>query len=238
MARFNRLEVLHTILDSGLVPLFDEGDVEVAKRIVSACAAGGARVVEFRNRRELSFLTFAELVKWAATAEPSVILGVGSVVDAPTAALYLGCGANFVVSPVLNTETARICNRQKVAHMPGCGSVTEISAAEELGVEICKIFPGREIGGPSFVKSVLGPCPWSRLMPTGGVDATEESVSGWMRAGAACVGMGSRLITDDLVRRGEFGAIASKVEQVIKWIKAARGAGTTDGSTATRPPNG
>jgi 2-dehydro-3-deoxyphosphogluconate aldolase/(4S)-4-hydroxy-2-oxoglutarate aldolase len=222
MARFSRLEVLQTVLDTGLVPLFDTEDPDVAERIVVACAEGGARVIEFRNRREQAFLTFAELVKRVARKQPSVILGVGSVVDAPTAALYLACGANFVVSPVLNAEVARVCNRQKVAYLPGCGSVSEISAAEELGVEICKIFPGTEVGGPSFVKSVLAPCPWTRLMPTGGVEATQENVSAWTKAGAACLGMGSRLITKDMERGAGLEALTTTVEELLTWIRSAR----------------
>jgi 2-dehydro-3-deoxyphosphogluconate aldolase/(4S)-4-hydroxy-2-oxoglutarate aldolase len=222
VTRFSRLEVLNEILESGLVPLFDEADTEVAKRVVGACFDGGAHVVEFRNRGDQAFMTFAELVRWAATEHPALILGVGTVVDPATAALYLACGAAFVVSPVLNPEMARVCNRQKVAYIPGCGSVSEISAAEELGVEICKIFPGKEIGGPGFVKAALAPCPQFRLMPTGGVDATEENVSAWIGAGAACLGMGSRLITSEFVRRGEYAEITMSVQRVLGWIRTAR----------------
>jgi 2-dehydro-3-deoxyphosphogluconate aldolase/(4S)-4-hydroxy-2-oxoglutarate aldolase len=122
----------------------------------------------------------------------------------------------------LNPEIARLCNRQKVAYIPGCATVSEISQAEELGVEICKIFPGSEVGGPSFVKSVMAPCPWFRLMPTGGVDVTQESVSAWIGSGAACLGMGSRLITKDMLSGADLSTLTIKVEQTIKWIQAAR----------------
>jgi len=222
MSRFSRLEALQSILDIGLVPLFDTEDPDAAERIVATCAVAGARVVEFRNRREQAFLTFAELARRVSRSQPSVILGIGSVVDAPTAALYLAAGANFVVSPILNEEVARLCNRQKVAYLPGCGSVSEISAAEELGVEICKIFPGTEVGGPGFVKAVLAPCPWTRVMPTGGVDATQESVSAWIKAGAACLGMGSRLITKTMERGAELEVLATTVTEVLTWIQSAR----------------
>ena len=222
MARFSRLEVLTTVIDLGLVPLFDTDDLEIAERIVAACADGGARVVEFRNRREQAFLTFAELVRRFSRSRPDVIIGVGSVVDAPTAALYLACGANFVVSPILNPEVARVCNRQKVPYLPGCGSASEISAAEELGVEICKVFPGSEVGGPSFVKSVLAPSPWTRLMPTGGVDATQQSVAAWMTAGACCLGMGSRLITKQMESGAGIETLAPTVSQLLAWIRSAR----------------
>ena len=222
MARYTRLEVLNTILELGLVPVFYNPDLEVAKQIVAACRAGGARVVEFTNRGDFAFQVYTALAQHGARIEPDVILGVGSIIDAPTAALYVSAGANFVVGPVLNPEVACLCNRRKIAYSPGCGSASEISQAEELGVEIVKVFPGDSVGGPEFVKAMLGPCPWTRIMPTGGVDATEESIRAWFKAGAACVGMGSRLITKDLVAARDFDAISSKVAQVLAWIKEAR----------------
>ena len=223
MARFSRLDVLNKMLEIGVVPVFYHDDVEVAKRIVEACSAGGAKVVEFTNRGDLAFQVFGELVRHFAKADPNVILGVGSVIDAPTAALYISSGANFVVGPTLNPEVAKLCNRRKVAYSPGCGSASEISEAEELGVEIVKVFPGSEVGGPSFVKAILGPMPWTRIMPTGGVQATEESVTAWIKGGVACLGMGSDLIRKDLVAAGDFDAIRDKVSQVIGWVRKARG---------------
>jgi 2-dehydro-3-deoxyphosphogluconate aldolase/(4S)-4-hydroxy-2-oxoglutarate aldolase len=211
------------MVELGLVPVFYNGDVEVAKRIVSACADGGARVVEFTNRGDQAFIVFTELVRHFAAERPELILGVGSVIDPGTAALYISCGANFVVGPVLNPEMAKVCNRRKVAYSPGCGSASEISEAEELGVEICKVFPGTQVGGPAFVKAVRGPCPWTSIMPTGGVDATWESISGWFKAGVTCVGMGSKLIRKDLVAAGDFDAITRNVTQVLAWIRQARG---------------
>ena len=223
MARFPRLEVLNTMIDIGLVPVFYQKDATVAIKIVEACAAGGAKVVEFTNRGDLAYQVFAQLVRHFAETDPGVILGVGSVIDPGTAALYISSGANFVVGPVLNPDVAKVCNRRKVAYSPGCGSASEISAAEELGVEICKVFPGTQVGGPAFVKAVLGPCPWTRIMPTGGVDATEESINAWFKAGVCCVGIGSKLITKDLVAAGDFEAISKKVADVIGWIKKVRG---------------
>jgi len=222
MARFSRLEVLNTVLDLGLVPVFYNPDLAVAKQIVAACGAGGARVVEFTNRGDFAFQVFAELAQHVAEHEPDVILGVGTVVDAPTAALYLSAGANFVVGPILNPEVARLCNRRKVAYVPGCGSATEISQAEELGVEIVKVFPGAEVGGPGFVKAVLGPMPWTRIMPTGGVDASQESLRAWFKAGVVCVGIGSKLITKELVAAQDWDGLSKQVAQVLAWIEEAR----------------
>lgn len=223
MARFDRMTVLATMIESGLVPVFYHGEVETSRRIVDACAAGGARLIEFTNRGDRALKVFSALADYAATEHPQLILGVGSILDAPTAALFVAHGANFVVGPVLNVEVARFCNRRKIAYSPGCGSASEISAAEELGVEIVKIFPGAEVGGPAFVKAVLGPMPWTRIMPTGGVAATQESVAAWLKAGVACLGMGSNLIRKDWVANEKYAEITATVEKVLEWITAARG---------------
>lgn len=223
MARFTRLEVLNTLIDTGLVPLFYHPDVEVSREVVKAVLAGGARVLEFTNRGDFAHQVFTELSQYCAREAREMVLGVGSVVDAPTAAMYMASGANFVVGPNLNPEVARVCNRRKVTYMPGCATVNEIGQAEELGVEICKIFPGGSVGGPGFVKAVLAPCPWTRIMPTGGVEATEESVKAWINAGAACIGMGSNLIRKEWLASKDWDAIASNVRRVLAWIQEARG---------------
>ena len=223
MARFLRLDVLNKMVELGLVPVFYNSDVKVAKKIVAACSAGGAKVVEFTNRGDLAYTVFVELVKHFSAADPSVILGVGSVSDPGTASLYINSGANFVVGPVLNPDVAKACNRRKIAYSPGCGTASEVSYAEELGCEIVKVFPGSTIGGPAFVKSLLGPNPWSRIMPTGGVDATQESIDAWFGAGVTCVGVGSKLIRKDLVAAGDYEGIAANVKQVLAWIREARG---------------
>jgi 2-dehydro-3-deoxyphosphogluconate aldolase/(4S)-4-hydroxy-2-oxoglutarate aldolase len=226
MAQFKRIQVLNVIHETGLVPVFYHKEAEIAKKIVDACALGGARAVEFTNRGDFAVEVFAELVKYCRANHPEVIMGVGSVIDAPTAALYLANGADFIVGPILNPEVAKICNRRKVSYSPGCGSASEISQAEELGCEIVKVFPGGEVGGPKFVKAVLGPTPWTSIMPTGGVDATQESISAWIKAGAAALGIGSNLITKECVEKGDFEAISKKVAQCLLWIKQARGVPT------------
>lgn len=223
MARYARLEVLNEIVKAGLVPVFYEPDLETAKKIVAACAEGGTRAIEFTNRGDNAWRVFSDLVIHFAKADPKVMLGVGSVLDAPTAALYIGCGANFVVGPTLNPEVARLCNRRKVAYSPGCGTASEISAAEELGVEIVKVFPGESVGGPAFVKALLGPMPWTRIMPTGGVDPTKESIDAWFKAGITAAGIGSKLITKESLASGDFAGITRNVQKTLELIKAARG---------------
>ena len=222
MARFRRLEVLHATIEGGLVPVFYHQDLETAKKIAKAVADGGAKVLEFTNRGDFAYQVFSELIKWCATKTPELILGAGSVIDQGTAALYINSGANFIVAPFFNRDVAKVCNRRKIAYIPGCGSAAEISQAEEYGVEICKIFPGAEVGGPEFVKNILGPMPWSYVMPTGGVERTKESITKWFKAGVVSVGMGSTLITKDLVAKGDFETISKNVSEVLNWVNQAR----------------
>jgi 2-dehydro-3-deoxyphosphogluconate aldolase/(4S)-4-hydroxy-2-oxoglutarate aldolase len=221
MAKYSRLRVLNTMIDSGLVPVFYHGDVEVATKIVSALKDAGVRCFEFVNRGDQAQLVFGELVRRFRDTD-EVILGAGSVVDPVTAGQYIQLGANFIVGPILNPEVARVCNRRKVAYSPGCGTPSEISAAEELGVEIVKIFPGSQIGGPGFVKAVRGPMPWTYLMPTGGVAPTEENLRGWFEAGVACVGIGSKLVRKDLVAAGDFDAIRELAVETLAIVKKIR----------------
>ena len=223
MARYKRLETLLLMKQIGLVPVFYNSDVEVAKKIACACADGGARLVEFTNRGDGAIEVFKALEAYLATQRPDVVLGTGSVVDAPTAAMYIAAGSNFIVCPLLDEETGKLCNSRKVAWSPGCGTVSEIHRAEILGAEICKIFPGGEIGGPSFVKNLKGPCPWSDIMPTGGVAPTFESLSAWFNAGISCAGMGSKLITKEFVANEDYAGIKNKVQKTVELIQQIRG---------------
>lgn len=222
MASFTRLQVYNTMLETGLVPLFFHSDAEIAQKVASACLEGGAKLLEFTNRGEGALKAFANLQEYIAKNKLPLILGVGSVMDPATAALFIAYGANYIVSPVLLPDVARLCNRRKIAYMPGCGSVSEISQAEELGAEIVKIFPGESVGGPGFVKAVMGPMPWSRLMPTGGVEATQESVGSWIKAGACCVGMGSNLVRKEWLAKGDWASMSATTKQVLDWVRAAR----------------
>src|SRR5215831_1168477 len=194
MAQFSRLDVLNTMIDTGLVPLFFKPDLEAAKKIVNACAEGGARVIEFTNRGDIAPPVFAGLLQYTSRQLPHVILGAGTIIDPHTAALYIAYGANFIVGPNLNREVALLCNRRKIPYLPGCVTPTEISEAEALGVEIVKLFPSSAIDGLKFVKAILEPCPWTRIMPTGGIQATEENITSWFKAGVSCIGMGSQLL--------------------------------------------
>ena len=222
MTQFSRLDVLNAMIDTGLVPLFFKSDLEIAQKIVSACAEGGARVIEFTNRGDMAPFAFGELLQYVTRELPHVILGAGTIVDPHTAALYIAYGANFIVGPNLNREVALLCNRRKIPYFPGCATPTEISEAEALGVEIVKLFPSSAIDGQRFVKAILEPCPWTRIMPTGGVQASEESITSWFRAGAGCIGMGSQLLRENFIAAHDFDGIASLTRDILGWIRKAR----------------
>lgn len=222
MARYRRLDTLVLMKQIGMIPVFYEADFEVARSVVGACADGGARIVEFTNRGDRAIEVFTELERWCAKEKPEVVLGVGSIVDAPTAALFIAAGANFVVGPLLDEDTAKLCNVRKIPYSPGCGSLTEIHRAHQLGVEICKIFPGEQVGGPAFVKNVRGPCPWVEIMPTGGVAPTRESLTAWFSAGIACAGMGSNLLSKALISARDYKKITEDVAQTLAMIREIR----------------
>lgn len=222
MAKHSRLTVLNHMMDIGVIPVFYHPEIETAKKIISACSAGGLNIIEFTNRGDHAYHVFSELVKYFSIENPSIILGAGSIIEESTANLYIENGANFIVGPILNSNIARVCNRRKISYSPGCGSATEIMQAEELGVEIVKIFPGDSVGGPNFVKSILGPMPWTKIMPTGGVQVTLESITEWFTAGVAAVGIGSNLIRKEWVNNEDYDSISLKAEDVLGFVREVR----------------
>ena len=222
MARFNKMQVLDAIVSTGMVPVYYNKDVEIAKQVVKACYEGGVRAFEFTNRGDFAHEVFAELIKFATKECPELVLGVGSIVDAGTASLYLQLGANFVVGPLFNPEIAKVCNRRFVPYTPGCGSVSEIGFAQEVGCDLCKIFPAGNVGGPSFVKNIKAPMPWSMIMATGAVEPTEENLSAWFKAGVTCVGMGSKLFPKEMIAAGNWEAISTLCRDALATIKKYR----------------
>lgn len=221
MAKFSRLEVAAQMKENGMVPLFFHSDIELSKKVLKACYDGGSRLMEFTSRGDFAHEVFGSLNKYALAELPGMILGVGSVTDAASASLYMSLGANFIVTPVFREDIAIACNRRKVLWSPGCGTLTEIARAEELGCEIVKLFPA-DIYGPEFIKAIKGPCPWTNIMPTGGVYPTVESLSSWLNAGATCVGLGSQLISKEILDSKDFDGLTAKVRQVLDIIKDIR----------------
>jgi len=221
MAQFTRLAVIQKMKETGLVPLFYHPDIEVCKKVVKSCYDGGARLFEFTARGDFAHEVFQALMKFSINEMPEMILGVGSITDAAAASFYMQLGANFIVTPVFREDIAIVCNRRKVLWSPGCGSLTEIAKAEEMGCEVVKLFPG-EVYGPQFVKGVLAPQPWSSIMPTGGVSPTEESLKEWFDAGVICVGMGSKLISQKIVVDQEYSRLVADTQTALNIIKSVR----------------
>ena len=221
--RHDRLTVLKALEAQGVAPVFYHADPEVCLNVIRACSRGGAKAIEFTNRGDFAVDLFGDIARELQKTDPDIILGIGSVVDAGTASLYLNRGARFVVSPCLVEDVAKVCNRRMTAYFPGCGSVTEIGQAHELGCEIVKLFPGASVGGADFVKAVLGPMPWTKIMPTGGVDPDEASIAKWFGSGIVAAGMGSKLITDAAVKSGDWAGIEAQVKTAVAAIAAFRG---------------
>ncbi len=222
MARFQRTDVIIKMREAGIIPIFYHKDRDICRNVIKACHDGGMKVFEFTNRGDYAHDLFSDLNRWAEKEFPAMVLGAGSIIDAGTASLYIQLGANFIVSPVLNPEMARVCNRRKILWSPGCGSLSEISQAEELGAEIVKIFPGSSVGGPDFVRSVKGPCPWTSIMPTGGVEPTVDNLREWFEAGVTCVGIGSNLITKELVLNKDWNGLTKRVAGAVKVARMFR----------------
>jgi 2-dehydro-3-deoxyphosphogluconate aldolase/(4S)-4-hydroxy-2-oxoglutarate aldolase len=204
--------------DSGMVPLFYHHDIEVAKSVLKACYDGGARLMEFTNRGDFAIEIFNQLIKYSIAELPGMILGVGSVTDAAAASQYMLSGANFIVTPVFREDIAVVCNRRKVLWSPGCGSLTEIAQAEEMGCEVVKLFPGSTYG-PEFIKAIKGPQPWTSIMPTGGVSTDKDNLKAWFDAGVTCVGMGSQLISKDILANKDYSTLSANVMAALDLIQ-------------------
>ena len=221
MSRFDKLAVMQKIGETGMVPVFYHKDAEVAKKVIKACYDGGVRAFEFTNRGDFAQEVFAECVKFAAKECPELALGIGSVVDAPTAALYIQLGACFVVGPLFNPDIAPVCNRRLIPYCPGCMTVSEIGKAQEVGCDLTKVFPG-DVVGSNMVKGLKAPMPWSKIMVTGGVSPDEENLTKWFKAGVYCVGMGSKLFPKDKVEAEDWDYITNKCKECLEVIKRIR----------------
>ena len=222
MAQYSRIEVANVMKETGMVPLFYHPDIELGKKILQACYDGGARLMEFTARGDFAFEVFSELNKYAIKNLPGMIMGVGSITDAAAASYYMQIGANFIVTPSLREDIAIVCNRRKVLWSPGCGSLTEINKAEEMGCEIVKLFPG-DLYGPGFVKAIKGPQPWTSVMPTGGVSTDDANLKAWFDAGVTCVGMGSKLISKEILANKDYAGLEALVKETLTKIKRLRG---------------
>ena len=216
-----RLDVYKTVLDQGIVPLAYLSDPDKACKVIDAIYAGGLRSFEFTNRGVGAHKVFDVLAEHCRANYTDLALGIGSVVDTGTAALYISLGADFIVSPMLVEALAPLCNRRKVGWMPGCFTPAEIGRAEELGAEIVKLFPGDAVA-PGFIKSVLAPSPRTQIMVTGGVKPEQENLRRWFGGGAVAVGMGSALLRKDLLSAGDYAGIKVLAAEALQLVQEVR----------------
>jgi 2-dehydro-3-deoxyphosphogluconate aldolase/(4S)-4-hydroxy-2-oxoglutarate aldolase len=221
MAKYNKQQVIAAMKETGMVPVFYHADVETAKAVLKACYEGGVRAFEFTNRGDFAQEVFAELSKFVEVECPELALGIGSIVDAPTAAMYLQLGANFIVGPLFNPDIAVVCNRRCVTYCPGCLTPSEIGKAQEVGCDFTKVFPG-DVVGPNLIKGLMAPMPWSKIMVTGCVAPEKENLATWFKAGVFCVGMGSKLFPSDKVKAGDWQYITDKCKEALGYCAEAR----------------
>ena len=220
MSKFNKLDTLNIIRSTGVVPVFYNPDASLAKKVIKACYDGGIRAFEWTNRGDGAHRVFQEVIDFVRVECPEMALGAGNILDAPTAALYVQMGADFLVSPCMVEEVCRLANRRGIPYSPGCGSVTDIVKAQELGCDLVKVFPAGTVGGPAFVKNVLAPLPWSMIMCTGAVEPTEDNLKAWAKSGVTAVGMGSKLFPKELIASGDWAAISELCGKCLVWFKA------------------
>ena len=221
MPLFDKHEVIATILKTGLVPVFYYGDTSTVINVCETIVDAGSPIVEFTNRGPMAFKVFEEIIRWRNSKKENLIIGAGTILDSATASLYINIGADFIVAPNFNPEVAKLCNRRNVVYIPGCSTLTEITAAEAFGVDIFKIFPA-EVLGPKFIKNILAPCPWLKLMPSGGIRPTRDEIKEWINAGAVALNIGSALLRRDLIMSGRFQELRKMVEECISYIREAR----------------
>ena len=210
-----KLDVLRRITDAGLVAVVRAETPEQALRIAEATHAGGCPAIEVTFTVPGAHRVIEAL---AAAYKPSdLILGAGTVLDPETARIAILSGATYVVSPSLNPDTVRLCNRYQVAVMPGAMTIREVIEAMEAGADIVKLFPGEALG-PAFIRALKGPLPQAPLMPTGGVDL--DNVAEWIKAGAVAVGAGSSLTGG--ARTGDYASVTRAAREFIEKIRTAR----------------
>ena len=220
MANFSNDTIQQAMKSSGMIPVFFNADIEVAKGVLDAAYKGGVRVFEFTNRGENAFQVFAELLKHAQKY-PDLMLGIGTIMDAATTQKFISAGAHFIVSPILKQEMAAVCHKENKLWIPGCATLTEIVTAKDLGAKVIKIFPGSVLG-PGFVSSIMPVVPGLQLMPTGGVEPTEANLSAWFKAGVICVGMGSQLFTKEVIDTKNWAKLEQSVADALAIIVKIR----------------
>ncbi len=221
MANIDQETTLELINKTGLLPLFYHADFDIVKEVVTASYKGGARAFEFTNRGANAYEVFVQLIEYAKSNLSGMALGIGTVYDAETAQKYIDAGADFVVAPFTNPEVGKVCVSAGIPWLPGTATLTEIFNALQHGAKVVKLFPG-EVVGSAFVKAVKGPMSHVKIVVTGGVQPTKQSIDEWFGAGVYGVGMGSNLFPKEVIASKNWAWIEQKVSESIALIEAFR----------------
>lgn len=214
--------IINSIKQQGVLPLYFNADETVSIEVLRALYAGGIRAVEYTNRGKEAYSNFKAMVKVKNTEMTDLFLGIGTLKTATDAEKYTEAGADFLISPGFVAEIANFANTNSMLYAPGCMTPTDIIAAENNGVQFIKLFPGN-ILGPEFMSSIRDVFPNLLFMPTGGVEPVAESISAWFNAGVCAVGMGSKLVTKDLMNNREYDVIKKNTQQLLQTIKEVKG---------------
>jgi 2-dehydro-3-deoxyphosphogluconate aldolase/(4S)-4-hydroxy-2-oxoglutarate aldolase len=212
--------VLNSILTQGMLPLFFYEDAEVSLQITRTLYKAGIRIIEYTNRGKQALDNFKALKKAAHKEMPELLLGIGTIKNVSDAEAFIDVGADFIVSPIINPEVAKVAHKYKLLWIPGCMTPTEIYAAQRNGAELIKIFPAN-ILGPAFISSIKDLFPGQLFMPTGGVELNAKNISSWFHAGVCAVGMGSKLISKDVMDKKLYDQLYTDTIKAIELVKAA-----------------
>ena len=216
-----KAELLALIPKQGILPLFFNKDADVSISILKALYAAGIRTVEYTNRGEAALQNFGKMKAVCDTELKGMYLGIGTIKDATAAKAFIDAGADYLISPGLVEDAARVAEEKNMLWVPGCMTPSEIIRAEQLGAKVIKLFPGN-ILGPGFLSAIKELFPNLLFMPTGGVDVDKENLSGWFKAGVCAVGMGSKLISKPLMEAKDYGKIESLTKEVMATIQSVR----------------
>jgi len=218
--KFTTEQMLHSMQQTGMIPVFNHTDIAVAKEVLDASYAGGVRVFEFTNRAENSLSVFKELYEYGSKY-PDMTIGIGTIFSDEEAEAFINVGADFIVSPAFIPQVAAYCNSVDVLWIPGCATITEILNAKKLGASLVKAFPGNVVGS-AFVAAAKSVFPELHIMPTGGVEPTEANLTEWFEAGVLCVGMGSQLFKKEWIKDQNYDQLENKIAETIKVIQTLK----------------
>jgi len=213
--------ILQSILDQGILPLFYWDSAEVSIEVTRVLYKAGVRALEYTNRGKAALENFRAL-KMALTIEaPDLYLGIGTIKTADEARAFIEAGADFIVAPIVNPEVAAVAAESDMLWIPGCMTPSEIIKAEELGAMFVKLFPGNLLG-PGFMSAIKELFPDLSFMPTGGVEVNKENLSAWFKSGVVAVGMGSKLITKDILEKKDYATLTLKTQEALNLINEVR----------------